>query len=133
MSGTNMPDGFKRVKASKTKPSEGSALIYRHTWEYDFTGCTLEQVADLAVESMVIRNQGLIRSDAKKGQPIRFPEGLVKVKVADVIAGRTQPAAPPTFESILALAKADPEFAKRLVGALERSEPAPAPEEPSGE
>ena len=109
---------LKLVKASKTKPSKVSTRVLKHTWEFDFDGCSPEQVADLACDGLVIRNQGLLRADCKAGRPIRFPEGQVKVKVSDVIAGLGVSMQPPTLESVLAMAKTDANFAKMLVEAL---------------
>ena len=120
----NIPEGFKTVKSSSTKPSKSSQRVLKHVWTLDWTGCSLEEMAGLAAESLIIRNQNLIRADATNGRPARFPEGAVSVRVTEVVrASRTVVALPPTMESIMASAKSDPDFAKRIVEMLAAMNP----------
>jgi len=125
----NIPEGFKTVKSSSTKPSKSSQRVLKHVWTLDWTGCSLEEMAGLAADSLIIRNQNLIRADATNGRPARFPEGAVSVRVTEVVRAsrasvkQRRVALPPTMESIMASAKSDPDFAKRIVEMLAAMNP----------
>ena len=112
---STIPDGTKVIRASGTRPSKSSSKVLRHTWEFDFTGCSLAEVLSGFVTSEVIRRQGLIRADVKAGRVLRYPEGVVTVEVAkELRAPRAVVQAPMTLDSVKAFATSSPENAEAV-------------------
>jgi hypothetical protein len=77
------PDGFKVIRTSKDKVDKNATKVVDHTWTMDFTGCTLEQVAEKAADGIVITMQSRYRRNPKD-----YPGGGYTVSVIDLIAGR---------------------------------------------
>jgi len=73
---------------SNTKPSDESQSTYRHTWVYDFTDVSVEDLIPDWIKSDVIRRQNVIRTRVSKGKPLPWAVGDVMVNVKEDIANR---------------------------------------------
>ena len=76
------PDEFVVIRTSETKVNRDASTKHDHTWTFDFTGCTLEQVAGAACKDLAIRMQSKFRAEPKD-----WPAGGYTVKVTDMLKG----------------------------------------------
>ncbi len=96
------PDGFVIVLDSETLENKDASTVHKHTWKFDFTGCTLEQVATKACDSLRISMQGKVRRDLGTNSGVNYPDGLIKVNVAEMLRGVVSvPMTPARFKAEL--------------------------------
>lgn len=128
------PDGFAIVLDSETKVNDDASTVHKHTWKFDFTGCTFEQVATKACDSLRISMQGKVRRDLDKHEGVNYPDGLVEVNVAEMLRGAFSTQGPMTPARFKAeLERATPEQregilaeARELLAALDESDDDPS-------
>ena len=120
--GHTFADGSKIVKTASTAKEAGSTKVVTHTFTFDLSGCTLGNVVDEAVRSMVITLQGRVRNHLKKHGtcPADLPEGNVTVNVVGLLTGRGR-AIVPTVDNVRALLAAmSDEDRERLLANYEK-------------